>query len=66
MYKAVVIEGRQEGGQKQKRKYTLQDIVGSKNSFFSELKDAINNKMKISFQVYLRVKNTDKGDEHMP
>jgi hypothetical protein len=61
LFKNFTISGRDLGtGKKIRKSYTLEEVISGKNSFYTELKDGIENKYKISLKIWLRMKNFGK------
>ena len=43
-----------------KKTFNLEEVINGKNSFYAELREAIEKKEQISFKIWLRIKNLDK------
>jgi len=60
LFKEFAIEGRDEQGLRIKKSYSLEDVMNSKNSFFTELREGVERKQKLSLTLWLRIKNLNK------
>lgn len=45
-----------------KKVFTLEEVINGRNSFYAEIKDATEKKLKISLKIWLRIKSLDKID----
>lgn len=46
--------------------FTLEEVINGKNSFYSEIMDAADRRLKISLKIWLRLKAFDKVDQVGP
>jgi hypothetical protein len=60
LFKCFVIAGKDSEGNKVNKIFTLDEVINGKNSFYVELKDGLEKKLKICLKIWLRVRNLDK------
>ena len=61
LFKAFVVEGKDPMTKENiKKSFTLDDVINGRNTFYSEIKDAVEKKFKIALKIWLRIRNLDK------
>eukprot|EP00347_Sterkiella_histriomuscorum_P005336 403357003 len=62
LFQAFVITGKDpQTKQNFKRTFSLEEVINGKNSFYSEIKEAVENRYKICLKIWLRIKSLDKS-----
>jgi len=63
LFQQLVINGRDaQTSEVIKKVYTLEEVINGRNSFYSEIREAVEKKLKISLRIWLRIRSLDKSD----
>lgn len=64
LFKSFIIQGKDPQTKEQfKKVFTLEEVINGRNSFYAEIKDAVEKKYKIALKIWLRIKSLDKFNQ---
>jgi len=43
-----------------KKSFSLDEVINGRNTFYAEIKEAVDKKYKIALKIWLRIRNLDK------
>ncbi|CDW81560.1 UNKNOWN [Stylonychia lemnae] len=64
LFKAFVVEGKDPMSKENTKKYfSLEEVINGRNTFYAEIKEAVDKKFKIALKIWLRIRNLDKANQ---